>query len=152
MLIQHAAKVCYEIRTDSLSGLSGARQRCRAKFVVQEYSRDRLGSMSKSGVQNGRVSGRRRNWRISIGVVIEQGNLERLEKGDPITLKSKTMGGLLYVIDHPDNLRVVVAFERDSGRVHEFLQPQDKIGLLQYLMSGYVFQSKDGPTSEAGMA
>ena len=85
-------------------------------------------------------------------IVIERDNLERMEKGDPITLKSKRMGGLLTAVEKPDNMHVIVAFEQDSSHVYEFLQRQDKMGLLQYLTRGYTFAAKDGSPGKVGTA
>jgi hypothetical protein len=85
-------------------------------------------------------------------IVIEQDNLERMEKADPITLKSKRSGGLLAPVEHPDNLHVMVAFEKNSGYVYELLQQQDKRGLLQYLMRGYELQITDGVPGGTGTA
>jgi hypothetical protein len=85
-------------------------------------------------------------------VVIERDNLERMEHADPITLRSARFGGVLGTIEYPDNLRVIVAFESDSGHLYEFLQRQDKNGLLQYLMRGYELQSKDRVPGGTGTA
>jgi hypothetical protein len=85
-------------------------------------------------------------------IVIEPDNLERMESADPVTLKSKQLGGLLLPVEHPDNLRVIVAFERESGRVYEFLQRQDRGGLLQYLMRGYELRGTDQIPKNTGTA
>jgi hypothetical protein len=85
-------------------------------------------------------------------IVIEQDNLERMAKADPITLKSKRGGGILVPAEHPENLRVVVALEKDSAHVYEFLERQDRAGLLQYLMRGYQALGTDGVPGGTGKA
>ena len=76
-------------------------------------------------------------------VVIERDNLKRMDQGDPITLRTRKMGGSLEVVEHPDNLQLIIAFENDSGPVYEFMQRQDGVGLLRYLMRGFEIRSTD---------
>jgi hypothetical protein len=59
-------------------------------------------------------------------IILEEDNVKRMEKADPITLQSALHGGVLIPIEHPGSLQVVVALETDSGRVYEFLNRQDK--------------------------
>lgn len=92
------------------------------------------------------------NGESNLVIVIEQDNLARMQKGDPITLKSKQLGGILESVNHPARLCVMVAYEQDSGRVYEFLQRQDKAGLMQYLMRGYQITEMDGSPRRTGTA
>jgi hypothetical protein len=85
-------------------------------------------------------------------IVIEVDNLVRMEKSDPITLKSAQMGGLLKTVEHPSRFRVIIAYEQDSGPLYEFLQRQDKGGLVQYLLRGYKLAANDGIPHKAGEA
>lgn len=77
-------------------------------------------------------------------VVIEKDNLSRMEQGDPITLNPKHKGGCIDFIQNPSNLRVLIAYEADSGKAYEFLQRNDRQGLINYLMRGYKFTDVDG--------
>ena len=85
-------------------------------------------------------------------IVIEGDNLKRMEKADPITLRSVCVGGALASIAHPDNLQVLLAFERDSGPVYEFLRRQDKAGLLRYLTRGFELHNTDKIPRGGGLA
>jgi hypothetical protein len=92
------------------------------------------------------------NGESSLVIVIEQDNLIRMQKGDPITLKSKRLSGILEPVHHPAHLRVIVAYEQDSGRAYEFLQRQDKTGLMRYLMRGLELTALDGTRGKTGTA
>ena len=92
------------------------------------------------------------NGESSLVIVIEQDNLIRMQKGDPITLMSKPLGGILDAVHHPAHFRVFVAYQQDSGRAYEFLQRQDKAGLMRYLMRGLQLTATDGSPGKTGTA
>jgi len=85
-------------------------------------------------------------------IVIEPDNLVRMEKGDPVTLTSRQLGGSLEAVSYPARFRVVVTYEQDSGRLYEFLQRQDRAGLMRYLMRGYQLTGSDGTPGKTGTA
>ena len=92
------------------------------------------------------------NGESSLVIVIEQDNLIRMQKGDPITLTSKRLGGILDTVHRPAHFRVIVAYEQDAGLVYEFLQRQDKAGLMRYLMRGLELTATDGTPGKTGRA
>jgi hypothetical protein len=80
-------------------------------------------------------------------VVIEQDNFERM-------VEIRKRSGQRGQGDHwsPCNIPTasVVAFEKESRPVYEFLRPQDRVGLLRYLLRGYRIKSTDCVPSDAG--
>jgi hypothetical protein len=77
-------------------------------------------------------------------VVIEKDNMDRMKQGNPITLNPASMGGFLEPVKHPNNLRLLIAYEEDSARLYE-LQSQGRTKeLIEYVMRGYSFEKVDG--------
>jgi hypothetical protein len=66
-------------------------------------------------------------------VVIEADNLERMKKADPITLESKSKGGLMPVLPYPSNTSLLIAYEEDAGPIYEMAQKHDVVGIVKHL-------------------
>jgi hypothetical protein len=82
--------------------------------------------------------------RTVIVVVIEPENLERMSKGDPATLETKSLGGILPNIDYPENYSVLVAFETDEAELYKKARG-DRAEFLRYLERGRRFiKGQDG--------
>jgi hypothetical protein len=77
-------------------------------------------------------------------VIIEKDNFHRLQQADPITLENGTQGGFLKTITYPENFRMVIAYEEDSGRLYEMMQQGRAVDMLKDIMRGYRFTRIDG--------
>jgi hypothetical protein len=78
-------------------------------------------------------------------LIIEPENLERMSKGDPATLESVAMGGVLPNVEYPENYGVIVAYETDSLELYKKTRGGDLGELLRYLNRGRRFiQGVDG--------
>lgn len=72
--------------------------------------------------------------RTILVMVIEKENLDRMRKGDPITLESAAMGGhVMPRIRHPENLSLLIAYEEDDVELYRMARSQDTVALLRYL-------------------
>jgi hypothetical protein len=71
-------------------------------------------------------------------VVIESGNLRRMELGDPATLESTNNGGILAPPRWPLNFNVLVAYDTDEKKLHEMAKG-DLADFLRYLERGRKF-------------
>lgn len=76
--------------------------------------------------------------RTVIVVVIEPENLERMSKGDPASLETKSMGGILPPIDYPNNYGILVAYEQDEVELYKKAR-ENPLELLRYLERGRKF-------------
>lgn len=71
-------------------------------------------------------------------VVIESGNLRRMELGDPATLESTNNGGILTPPLYPQNFNVLLAYDTDEKKLYEMAQgPAPEF--LRYLERGRKF-------------
>ena len=71
-------------------------------------------------------------------VVIESGNLRRMELGDPATLESTNNGGILVPPIYPLNFNVLIAYDIDEKKLHEMAKgPAQEF--LRYLERGRKF-------------
>ena len=71
-------------------------------------------------------------------VVIESGNLRRMELGDPATLESTNNGGILTPPLYPLNFNMLLAYETDEKKLYEMAQGE-AIEFLRYLERGRKF-------------
>jgi hypothetical protein len=71
-------------------------------------------------------------------VVIESGNLRRMELGDPATLESTNNGGILTPPLYPQNFNTLIAYETDEKRLYEMAKG-NPMEFLQYLERGRKF-------------
>jgi hypothetical protein len=71
-------------------------------------------------------------------VVIESGNLRRMELGDPATLESTNSGGVLTPPLYPQNFSVLIAYDTDEKKLHEMAKG-NVVEFLQYLERGRKF-------------
>jgi hypothetical protein len=71
-------------------------------------------------------------------VVIESGNLRRMELGDPATLESIFNGGVLQPPRYPLNFNVLIGYDPDEKKLHEMAMG-DPIEFLRYLERGRKF-------------
>lgn len=71
-------------------------------------------------------------------VVVESGNLRRMELGDPATLESIYNGGVLQPPRYPLNFNVLVAYDPDEKKLYEMAKG-DPIEFLRYLERGRKF-------------
>ena len=71
-------------------------------------------------------------------IVIESGNLRRMELGDPATLESMFHGGVLQPPRYPLNFNVLIAYDPDEKKLHEMAKG-DPIKFLRYLERGRKF-------------
>jgi hypothetical protein len=71
-------------------------------------------------------------------IVIESGNLRRMELGDPATLESTNNGGILTPPLYPQNFNMLIAYDTDEKKLYEMAQlpPAD---FLRYLERGRKF-------------
>ena len=77
--------------------------------------------------------------RSVIVVVIEADNLQRMKKGDPATLETHSLGGVLPDILYPTNYGVLVAYEEDEVELYKMARTGDGADLLRYLERGRKF-------------
>ena len=83
-------------------------------------------------------------------VVIESGNLRRMELGDPATLESTNNGGLLTPPLYPQNLNILMAYETDEKKLYEMAQgPAQEF--LRYLERGRKFYKEIDGVENATM-
>lgn len=68
-------------------------------------------------------------------IVIESGNLRRMELGDPATLESTNNGGVLTPPRWPLNFNVLIAYDTDEKKLHEMAKG-DLADFLRYLERG----------------
>jgi hypothetical protein len=71
-------------------------------------------------------------------VVIESGNLRRMELGDPCTLESVNNGGVLPPPKYPLNFNTLIAYDPDEKKLYEMAKG-DPIEFLRYLERGRKF-------------
>jgi hypothetical protein len=71
-------------------------------------------------------------------VVIESGNLRRMELGDPATLESIYNGGILPPPRYPLNLNVLIAYDVNEKKLHEMARGP-VMEFVQYLERGRKF-------------
>jgi hypothetical protein len=71
-------------------------------------------------------------------VVIESGNLRRMELGDPATLESTNNGGVLTPPLYPLNFNVLIAYDTDEKKLHEMAKG-NPMEFLRYLERGRKF-------------
>lgn len=71
-------------------------------------------------------------------VVIESGNLRRMELGDPATLESIFNGGVLNPPRYPLNFNVLIGYDPDEKTLYEMAKG-DPIEFLRYLERGRKF-------------
>jgi hypothetical protein len=71
-------------------------------------------------------------------VVIESGNLRRMELGDPATLESTNNGGVLTPPLFPQNFNVLIAYDTDEKKLYEMAK-FPAIEFLRYLERGRKF-------------
>lgn len=69
--------------------------------------------------------------RSIIVIVIEPDNLERMSKGDPATLESRSLGGIMPRIDFPENYAVLVAYELDEVELYKKARAGELLGYLE---------------------
>jgi len=72
-------------------------------------------------------------------VVIESGNLRRMELGDPATLESTNNGGVLTPPRYPQNFNVLIAYDPDEKKLYEMAAKLSAIEFLRYLERGRKF-------------
>jgi len=81
-------------------------------------------------------------------IVVEQDNLERMRKADPITLESALQGGLLRPPAYPLDFSVLVGYEEDKMKLYEMAKaardPKGVAQLFEWLERGRVFDPKQG--------
>jgi hypothetical protein len=76
-------------------------------------------------------------------LVLEQENLDRMAKADPVTLESPRLGGVCPQPLFP--LRVLVAAETDQEPLYRLAKQGDTAELLTWLQRGSTFiKGKDG--------
>jgi hypothetical protein len=63
-------------------------------------------------------------------VIMEQENVDRMAKADPITLESISRGGFLPAPEFPEQFSILVAYEPDSKE----LQARAAVGGVEFLM------------------
>lgn len=80
----------------------------------------------------------------TVVIVIEQDNMDRMVKADPITLETKTLGGFLPSVEQPDKLQIVIAFEPASEALYEVMRTNDWVAIWNYLHRGYEYTDIDG--------
>jgi hypothetical protein len=74
-------------------------------------------------------------------VVLESGNLRRMELGDPATLESTNNGGVLAPPLYPNNFSVLIAYDLDEKTLYE--KAKGPAGeFLRYLERGRKFYSE----------
>jgi hypothetical protein len=71
-------------------------------------------------------------------VVVESGNVRRMELGDPCTLESINNGGVLTPPHYPLNFNVLIAYETDEKKLYEMAKG-NPIEFLRYLERGRKF-------------
>jgi hypothetical protein len=71
-------------------------------------------------------------------VVIESGNLRRMELGDPCTLESINNGGVLTPPIYPQNFNVLIGYDVDDKKLHEMAKG-NTLEFLRYLERGRKF-------------
>jgi hypothetical protein len=77
-------------------------------------------------------------------IVLEADNLQRMEKADPITLEVGVPGSILRPIKYPNRVRLLIAYEKDAGRIYQMIREGRDPELLQHLMRGYSYTKLDG--------
>lgn len=80
----------------------------------------------------------------TIVVVIEQNNMDRMVKSDPITLETQALGGFLPSVMQPDQLQIVIAYEPASEALYEVMRTDDMDAVWKYLYRGYEYTEVDG--------
>lgn len=68
-------------------------------------------------------------------IVLESGNVRRMELGDPVTLESVNNKGLLKVPRYPLDFNVLVAYDTDEKKLHEMAKG-DLLDFVRYLERG----------------
>jgi len=81
--------------------------------------------------------------RTVIVVVIEPENLQRMSTGDPATLETESLGGILPPVLYPNNYAVLIAYEQDEVELYKKAR-ENPVALLQYLERGRRFLPGDG--------
>jgi hypothetical protein len=71
-------------------------------------------------------------------VVIESGNLRRMELGDPATLESTNNGGVLTPPLYPQNFNVLIGYDTDEKKLYEMAKGEPA-EFLRYLERGRKF-------------
>lgn len=71
-------------------------------------------------------------------VVIESGNLRRMELGDPVTLESTNNRGILTPPLYPQNFNVLIAYDTDEKRLNEMAKGS-ALEFIRYLERGRKF-------------
>jgi hypothetical protein len=71
-------------------------------------------------------------------VVIESGNLRRMELGDPATLESINNGGILQPPRYPLNFSVLIAYDTDEKKLQE-MASGNLLEFIRYLERGRKF-------------
>jgi len=82
-------------------------------------------------------------------IAIQPDNLERMRKADPITLESKSMGGILPEVKYPARLAVLIAYEEDEVELWKLGQAGNLWPMIQYLTRGYHFNRDEDGTDRA---
>jgi hypothetical protein len=71
-------------------------------------------------------------------VIIEPGNLARMQRADPITL-TNLAGGFLRPIAYPNRLRLCIAFEEHIEPIQQMVRDGQIADLVTYLERGLEF-------------
>lgn len=77
-------------------------------------------------------------------IVIEQDNLDRMIKADPLTLETRALGGFLPTVEQPDKMQIVIAYEPVSEALYEVMRTNDMDAIWKYLHRGYEYTEVDG--------
>lgn len=68
-----------------------------------------------------------------------------MAEADPLTLMPQFHGGALSGVAFPYNLRVVIAYEPEPGKLHEMVQAGASFEeFIRYAERGYQFKAPDG--------
>jgi hypothetical protein len=81
-------------------------------------------------------------------VVIEKGNLRRMELGDPATLESTNNKGVLPPPLYPQNFNVLIAYDEDEKKLYEMAKGPP-MEFLYYLERGRKFYPEIDGTENA---
>jgi hypothetical protein len=81
-------------------------------------------------------------------VVIESGNLRRMELGDPATLESTNNGGILTPPMYPQNFNILIAYDTDEKKLYEMAK-KPPMEFLRYLERGRKFYKEIDGTENA---
>jgi len=74
-----------------------------------------------------------------IVIIIQPENLRRMRDTDPITLESANRGGLMRVPKYPQQLSLLIAYEKDEDEIYRMVR-EGRIGdLMRHLERGRKF-------------